>query len=112
MRTLTQMSTQVYKNQSNPRELGNLYMELGAMYAFYSEKIKGIKVIKPAIWIGIKTSDGDKYLSDKFTEMKWRSTQEGMTEQNYKYELDGINKLMDSIKQAAYLNHQEIKNLS
>ena len=112
MRTLTSISTDVYKNRSNPRKLGNIYMELGAIYGYYSEKIKGIKIIKPAIWIGIKTSDGDKYLSDKFTEMKWRATQEGMAEQEYKYQLDGVDKLMDSIKQAAYLNHQEIKNQS
>ena len=87
-------------------------MELGGMYAYYSDKMKSIKSMKSAVWLDIKTSDGDKYLSDRFTEMKWRTTPEGMLEQEYKYMLDGIANLQDSIKQAAYLNHQEIKNLS
>lgn len=112
MRTLTALSGSVYRNMSNPRELGRLYMELGGMYAYYSDKMKAIKAMKSAVWLNIKTSNGEKYLSDRMTEMKWRTTPEGMMEQEYKYELDGIDKLSDSIKQAAYLNHQEIKNQS
>ena len=112
MRTLTQISRDVYKNRQNPRQLGNLFMELGAMYGYYSDEMKLVKIQKPAIWIGIKESnlksDG-KLLSDKMTEMKWRMTPEGVKEQEYKYILDGISKMSDSIKQAAYLNHQELQ---
>ena len=112
MRTLTQLSGAVYKNMNNPRELGKLYMELGAMYAYYSELMKEVKMGKSQEWINLKYSEGEKLLSDRLTEMKWRTTPPGIKEQEYKYLLDGIEKLSDSIKQAAYLNHQEIKNLS
>jgi len=112
MRTLTEISKDVYNNRQNPRQLGNLFMELGAMYGYYSDEMKLVKVKKPAVWLGIKESnlksDG-KFLSDKMTEMKWRMTPEGQKEQEYRYLLDGIAKVSDSIKQAAYLNHQELQ---
>lgn len=112
MKTLTKLAKEVHQNMSNPRGLGNIYMELGAMYAYYSDQLKPIKIMKPKVWLSIKRSGGDKFLSDKMTEMEWRTTPEGMKEQEIKYMLDGIIKLSDSIKQAAYLNHQEIKSLS
>lgn len=112
MKTLTTLATEVNANMSNPRKLGEIYMYLGAMYAYYSDQLKPIKVMKSRIWLDIKRAGTDSKLSDRATEMEWRTTPEGEKEQEYKYLLDGIANLQDAIKQAAYLNHQEIKNQS
>lgn len=110
MKTLTVLSKEVHDNMNNPRKLGEIYMYLGAMYAYYSDQLKPIKVMKSAEWLKIKNSGGERLLSDRMTEMTWRTTPRGMREQELKYVLDGIANLQDAIKQAAYLNHQEIKN--
>ena len=112
MRSLKKLAKEVNDNMSNPRELGKLLMYLGAQHAWYSEQIRPIKVQKPEEWLKIKRSDGDKLLSDRMTEMEWRTTPAGKMEQDLKFKLDGIAKLSDSIKQAGYINQQEIKNQS
>jgi len=109
VRELTKIAAEVYDNRDNPGVLADLFMELGAQYSYYSEQLRPIKVAKPTEWINIKNSNGDKLLSDKYTEMKWRTTPDGQTEQDIKYKLQGIDKLCDSIKQAGYLNQQELK---
>lgn len=111
-RSLKAIAADVYDNRNLPHALGDLYMELGSLYAYYSEQLKPIKVEKATSWVKLKKSGGEKLLSDRYTEMLWRTTPPGKREQDLKYLLTGIDKLTDSIKQAGYLNQQEIKNQS
>lgn len=111
MRTISEVAKDVYQNTSNPPKLSKLYMELGAMYGYYAEQIKPIKVNKSEAWVRIKKSGVDgKLLSDRYTDKLWSTTPQGKQEMDLIWKMKGLDKLMDAIKQATYINQQEGRN--
>ena len=113
MKSIKLLAKEVKDNMSNPRELGKILMYLSSMYAWYSEQLRPIKVQKAEAWLKIKKSSmasNGKLLSDRMTEMEWRTTPAGQLEQDLKYKLDGLSKLSEAIRQAGFLINQEVKN--
>lgn len=111
MKTLSQYSEEVKKNIHSPGYLAELAEEMSADYAFYSEEMMKIQLIKPLIWTKIKKEkdnvEREKYLSDNLTEQCWRLQYEGKKEIELKYKMKGLEKMINSIKTATYIKNQE-----
>lgn len=111
MKTLTQISKEVHDAMNNPSELSKIYLYCSAEFAYYSDILKEIKINKADRWLQIKESGDEKDISDKKADMLFAQTDEGKKEIEYTYTLRGLEKIMNAIKQSAYLNKEESKNL-
>lgn len=112
MKSLTQLAKEVHDAMSQPHQLADIYIYCSAEFAYYSDKMKEVKIQKPEVWLKIKESGEEKDISDKKADMLFAQTEIGKLEIEYTYTLRGLEKIMSSIKQSSYLNNQEIRNLS
>lgn len=111
MKTLTTLSKEVHDAMSNPRELAKIYLYCSAEYAYYSDILKEIKINKAEKWLQIKESGDEKDISDKKADMLFAQTEDGKKEIEYTYDLKALEKIMGAIKQSAYLNKEEARNI-
>lgn len=110
MKNLTQLAQEVHMNMSNPHELSKIHNECAAMYSYYSDKLKDIKIRKPSKWLQIKESGDDKDISDRKADMLFSMTEDGKNEIEYSYTLKALEKIMSSIKHSTAINTQESRN--
>lgn len=108
IKTLEEYAQDVRANKNNPHVLADIHIDLAAKYAFLAEIVKDLQIEKADFW-GQKFT-GPKSLSDTFLEYKWRSTEGGKKELRLKYELKGLEKLMNAIKTSSVVNAIEAKN--
>lgn len=115
MKTLTEYADLIDKHKQVPHYLAELSEEMAADYARYTEELVNVKLLKPKEWVEIKkskmkeTESGweGKPLSDKLTEMIWRSTPAGRREVILKGNVKALEKCMSSIKTHIYNLNQE-----
>lgn len=110
MKTLTELSKAVYDAMNQPAELSKLYIEISAMYSFYSDQMKEIQILKPKEWLDIKESGDEKDISDSKADKLYALRDNGKKEIELRYTLKALEKLMGAIKLSSYLNNQEFKN--
>lgn len=110
MKTLTELSIEVHSNMSNPYELAKIHNECAAMYSYYSDKLKDIKIRKPSVWLKIKESGEEKDISDKKADQLWSMTEDGKREIEFSYALKALEKIMSSIKHSTTINTNEARN--
>ena len=109
--SIGELSVKVKDAVDNPKELAKLCVYVGALQSHYTQQIKPLKLQKSAQWLTIKRTplSTGKEPSDRVTEMEWRTTPAGMKEGELEFDLKSLDKILDSIKQAGYLNGQELK---
>jgi hypothetical protein len=111
MKTLTQLSKEVHDAMNQPAELAKIYLYCAAEFGYYSDILKDIKIKKAEKWLQIKESGDEKDISDKKADMLFAQTDDGKKEIELTYNLKALEKFMGAIKQSAYLNKEEAKNL-
>lgn len=109
MKTLTELSEEMQLNASNPGRLAQLHNVCAAMYSFYSDALKVIKMRKPAAWLNIKES-AEKDISDKKADQLYAMTEDGQNEIDLSYNLKALEKMMSSIKHSTAINTTEARN--
>lgn len=118
MKTLEQYSQLMDQFRQSPGALVELSDEMAAEYARCAEQLVKVKLEKPKKWIEIKKSKMSetdsgwegKPLSDKLTEMIWRSTKSGKEEVRLKYRMAGLEKCLSSIKSHVFNLNREAEN--
>lgn len=115
---LLKYSKLIHENKQNPVFLSELAEQMSADYMACAEQMKDVQLVKPHEWVDIKkskmkkTDDGweGKPLSDKMTEMIWRSTKVGKQDVRLQYEMKALEKALASIKSHIYVLNQESRN--
>ena len=108
MKKLSEYAQEVLRARGDPNTMSDLQVELSVVYASMTEEYQYIKVRKAAFWQ--KKFEGAKPLSDTHLEMMWRGTQDGVKEIQIKYTLNGIDKLISSIKSAIVVDSFNARN--
>ncbi len=96
------------KTCDEPIALASYLTRLAAFNSFYTEKMRGIQIVKPQKWLDFQRFGQDwndvsppdrlpKPLSDKKTEMIWMTTEQGQEETNLTYILKRLDILYRSI---------------
>jgi hypothetical protein len=98
------------KGCENPHDLSKLYIEIAADYGFFSSLLIGIKEKKTQEWVDIKKSGGEKLLSDKYTDMMYKLTDNGKYEQLIEIKMKSMEKMMSALKNYQYTLNQESRN--
>lgn len=109
MKNLTQYSQELKANIDNPHVLADLHVECAADYVWLAAQLKPLKEQKSREWIKIKLS-GDKPLSDRLTDMKWRSTEVGAKEYAIELKMKCLKEIMQAIKSSNFISSIESKN--
>jgi hypothetical protein len=108
---LQEYARKIKENIESPGHLADIAVEMSADYARLSDEMMKIQLKKPIIWTKIKKEkdeiEREKYLSDNLTEQCWRTLPQGQEEIKLKYQLKGLEKMINSIKTATYIKNQE-----
>lgn len=91
----------VTQYKDNPVILAELNIKLASLASYYLGQLESITMNKSQEWINIKYSEPDK-LSDKLTEMKWQTTDQGKLEIHTTITLKRIDKLQSAISKLLY----------
>ena len=106
--TLTEYAQKIRDNKNNPHYLADLNLDIAADYAFISDIMKNLQLEKAVFENNTKFA-GEKSLSDSAVESKWRITEGGKKEVHLKYEMKGMEKLMNAIKTSSVVNAIEAR---
>jgi hypothetical protein len=108
------------KNEdTSPPDLAQFSTILAGYYSYYGQMLKRVLLDKPIVWINIQTFvdyeteraiTREKPLSDKKTEMIWKTTKDGQAEIALEWELKRIQTMLSAINKRLYVDNQAAKN--
>lgn len=107
LRSLEEYARLMAEYKGNPYLQSVLKVEISAAYSYYTGLLEPIEAVKPMKWIAIKESGDEKDISDKKTEMLWRSTEEGRKEYEYKMKLKAFDKMLSAINSNLFMLRKE-----
>lgn len=107
---IEQITEELRNEAISPPDLAKVGTILSGYYSYYGQMLKRIHLIKPAVWLKIQATSGDKPLSDKKTERMWEATPEGQKEIALEWECKRIEKMLSSINRRLYVDNQAAKN--
>lgn len=91
-----------------PARLGELRVQLGAMYSISMNHLEAILMEKPTKWNDLRLH----YKSDKATDRAWDETEDGKKELHLKFRIKKIEKMMSALKMQWEIVNTELRNLS
>lgn len=109
IKTLTEYANDILLHKNDPHLLADIHLELAAKYAMISDIVKDLDIEKAVFEDKTKYS-GDKPLSDKAVNSKWKITEGGIKEIRLDRELEALEKLMSAIKSSIVVSSVEAKN--
>lgn len=114
LKQLDEYAKLIKASQDQPVKLADIQMEIASDLAYYRALWIPLKVKKPDIWISLKydgMKDKTKPLSDKLTEMKWRTTTDGAFEYALKLKIEALKEMSDSIGNVLFAHSNAAKGL-
>lgn len=109
--------TESLKTTTNPIALVDFLTALAGWGSYYEGLLEPITLSKPSKWIELKyrlttTTERDKPLSDKHTDILWASTNEGQKEIEYSILIKRIDRMSTAIRQNLWAKKIDYNNLN
>lgn len=106
MMSLEQIEGQMQAGTATPGELAHTLTILSGKYAYASNQLEQILMVKPKAWNDIRPN----YKSDTACDRAWEGTDDGLKEMHWRMALKKIEKMMAAIKKLIDVKTAEAYN--
>ena len=110
MKTINQYGESIRENLDNPVALARIHNDMTTDVGELATILKPLLLKRSQEWINIKMSNGDKPLSDKFTDMKFNTTPNGELIMELEFKIKMMEKMMQSISKTLRIAELEARN--